>query len=504
MFDCRYDLLSDDFDLFVDRYFDVLDDFYLHYLLLDDRNPYLLHYFFDPLHLDNPIHDPLDDLRHLNYLLDYSWHYYYLLYDLLHLHHLWHLYQFLDDLVHWHPDLLYPFDYLRYLNDRFHDHFHRFLDGYILEDWLLDFDKLCYLHQLLDYLLYLDYLNNFPFLGDDLLDILNSCYNLLLDDWHLNLPLYFFDNLVDERNDLLHCLFYFFQPVLVNYLLFDHFHFLDDWHFYSHLHDLLDYLCHFFDLLDGLDYGDDFLHDSFDDLRHLFDVIDYLSCRFVVHRIHNFLYDLFDLNNHRLFNNPFYDLLYNLLNLFDLFFHLLDKIFLLHDDFHFLYLWHNVVDYLFYDDWLLHLDDLLSNHLHLHDFRHLYSLLDDFLDDARHFDDLLLYLLHLNDLLDYLVYVFDYLDRHVHDLLHLFDLGIFNDLFDYFLDGDDSWHFNDSLHYFLHYFWHFHDLMAHLEHLQNIINRSISNLLVDHLHHRFIDLRSHSCFLLHLLKFSQQ
>lgn len=142
MFDCRYDLLSDDFDLFVDWHFDVLDDFYLHYLLLDYRNPYLLHYLFDPLYLDYPIHDPLDDLRHLNYLLDDSWHYYYLFYDFLHLHHLWHLYQFFDDLVHGHPDLLYPFNYLRNLNDRLHDHFHRFLDGYVLEDRLLNFDEL--------------------------------------------------------------------------------------------------------------------------------------------------------------------------------------------------------------------------------------------------------------------------------------------------------------------------------------------------------------------------
>lgn len=232
-----------------------------------------------------------------------------------------------------------------------------------------------------------------------------------------------------------------------------------------------------------MDYGYDFFHDSFNYLRHLFDVIDYLSCRFVVDSIHDFLYYLFNLDNHRFFNNPLYYLLNNLLNLFNLFFNLLNNKFLLPDDLHFLYLWHNVVDYFFYDDWFLHLDDLLSNHLHLHDFRHLYSLLYDFLDDARHFNYLLFYLLHLNDLLDYLVYVFDYFNRHVHDLLHLFDSGIFNYLFDYFLDGDDSWHFYDSLHYLLHYFWHFHDLMTYLEYLQNIINRRISNLFMDHLYH---------------------
>ena len=158
-----------------------------------------------------------------------------------------------------------------------------------------------------------------------------------------------------------------------------------------------------------------------------------------------------------------------------------------------------MVDYLFNDDRLLHLDDLLLHHLHLHDLGHLHSLLYDFLDKARHFHDLLLYLLHLNDLLNYLVHVFDDFYRHVDDLLHLFDLGILHDFLYYLLDGDDSRHFDDSLHYFFHYLWHLHDLMAHLECLQNIVNRRISNLLLDHLHHGLINLWIHACFFLDLL-----
>lgn len=90
--DGRHDLLSDDFDLFVNRHFDVFDDLDLHYLLLDDRNLHLLHYLFDLLHFHDPIHDLLDNLRHLNYLLDDPRHHYYLLYDLFHLHHLRNLY----------------------------------------------------------------------------------------------------------------------------------------------------------------------------------------------------------------------------------------------------------------------------------------------------------------------------------------------------------------------------------------------------------------------------
>ena len=90
------------------------------------------------------------------------------------------------------------------------------------------------------------------------------------------------------------------------------------------------------------------------------------------------------------------------------------------------------------------------------------------------------------------------------DFLHFFDLGIFHDLLYNFLDRNDSGHFDDPFHYFLHYLWHLDDLMAHLEHLQNIINRGISSLLIDHPDHRLVDLRTHTGFFLHLFELSQQ
>lgn len=304
---------------------------------------------------------------------------------------------------------------------------------------------------------------------------------------------------MDQRDDLLHRLLYFFQPVLVHDPLFNHLHLLHRWHLHTHLHDLFDNLLHFFDLLDGLNYGYYLFDDSLYDLRHLLDVIDHLSRRLIVDCIHQFLHDSLHLDNHRFFNNPLYDLLYNFLNLLDPFFNLLYNNSLLPYDLHLFYLWHRLVDYLFNDDRLLHLNDLLPHHLHLHHLRHFHPLFYYLLDKARHFHDLLLYLLHLHDLLYYLVHVFDCLDGHVHDLLHLLDFGILHDLLNYFLDGDDSWHFNYPLHYLLYYLWHLHDLLAHLERLQDIIDGRVSYFLVNHLHHGLVNLWIYACLFLYLL-----
>ena len=250
----------------------------------------------------------------------------------------------------------------------------------------MDFDKLCDLHQFLNYFFHLDNLDHFPFLGDDLLDILDSSHNPLLDDWHLHFPFHFLDNFVDQRDNLLDGLFYFFYPVLVNDPLFDYLDLFDGRHLHAHLHYLFHNFGDFLDLLHGLDDGDDLFHDSFDYLRHLLDMVDYLSRRLVAHCVYKLLYNLFDLDDHWLFDDPLYDFLYNFLNFFDLFLHFLDDNSLLPDDFHFLYFWDSVVDYLFYDDWLIDLNYLLSNHYHFHYLRYFYSLLHNFLDNARHFD----------------------------------------------------------------------------------------------------------------------
>lgn len=86
------DLLSDHLDLFINRHFDVLYDFYFHYLLLNYRNLHLPNNLLNLLHFHDSINNSLNYLRNFHYLFYDSRHDYYLFHDFLYLNDLWNFY----------------------------------------------------------------------------------------------------------------------------------------------------------------------------------------------------------------------------------------------------------------------------------------------------------------------------------------------------------------------------------------------------------------------------
>lgn len=114
-------------------HFLVLHDYLLHYYFhyfLDLLDDYVGHWDFYDLK-DGLFHDydTFDDLRDLDYLLDYSWHNHNLLYYPFNLHYSWHLNYLLHDFLY---DLfLDPYNFL------LHDNWDGMIDPHLLHYLLL-------------------------------------------------------------------------------------------------------------------------------------------------------------------------------------------------------------------------------------------------------------------------------------------------------------------------------------------------------------------------------
>jgi len=161
----------------------------------------------------------------------------------------------------------------------------------------------------------------------------------------------------------------------------------------------------------------------------------------------------------------------------------------------------NLLDY----DRSVYLYYFLSEDFNLYNFRHLDSSLDYLLNNLRYFHNPLLHFFHLHNLLNYPIHVFDHFNRHMNDFLNLLYFGIRHHFLHYLLNWDNRRHLDYSLHNFLDYFGHLHNLLVDVEALQNILNiYAILSLLIDHGNYSFIDLRGIASLVFDLLELFQK
>lgn len=463
-------LFPNDLNLFVDRYLHILDHFNLHHTLLDDWHIHLFNNFNDLLYLYDSIHYFLNNLWHLHNFLHYSWYYNNLLYNFLYFHHLWHLYQFFNNFINWNTHFLDFLNNFGYFNYSFNYDFNRLFNCNILHDWFLNFHNFCHFNNLLYDLFNFNNLCSFVSFRDDFFHDLFDSHDLLLHDWHFDTAFHSFYNLVDEGHHFFNNSLHLLHSILVDNLLLNHLHLLYCRDLNSSFNNLFHDPRNFLDLFDCLDNWNNFFHDSFNNLRNVLHIVDYLPCRFIIHCIDQFLYDFLNLNDDRFLNNTLNDLLDDLFDFLDAFFHFLHYNSLVLDHLYFLDFRNRVVYNFLHDNWDFLLNDLLFNHLYFHDLWYLYSPFNNLFDDFRHFNNLLFNLLHLNNLFHNPVHVFDNFHWHMDYLFHLFYLCIFHNFLDNLLHRDNSGDFNNSLHHFFYYFRNLNNALIHLEYLEDIIN----------------------------------
>lgn len=484
-----YDLLHYSFDLIED----ILDDFYLNDLVLDDRHlDYLLH-LSDLLHFDDTINYLLDDLRHLHNLLNHSRHNHNLFHNLLNLNYLRDFHHLLDDLIDIDSDLFDTFNGAGYFNDLLNDDF----DGIglvdVVVDDLLHFDDLVDFDDLIDVLGHFDDLGDLHSFNHDLGDDLWHTDDLLLVEGHLHSAVNDLLHLPVDGDGLVDDLLDFLYPIAIDDLLLNDLDLLDSGHFHSHLDHLLNNPWDFHNPLYDLDDGDCLLDDDFNDLREFHHVVDYLAGIAVLDDFNWLLDDAIEGLDH------LHDLLYDLLVDDWHLDHLADDTFhsdnLFPDDLDFPNLGDGMVDDPFHEDWLLHLNYLLNYDLHFDDLGDLNDPFHHLLDDARHFHDLFSVVGYFHYFLDDVIDVLDDLHWDMNDLLYFLDAHHLNDLLHNPLNGDHLRDLHYSLNDLLHYLLHLDDLGHHAEDLQNIVDTDNSqDFLVDHADHSLIDVQNSTVF----------
>lgn len=436
------------FSDFLNSFFNLLDKVYnslhLDYLLLLN---YLLYDFLNDLHLryfHNLLNHNLDQLRNLNNLFDYSWHYHYFLNYLLNFHHFGNLNYFVYNLFNCYLDffqfLLNHWDLNDFINITV-DH----LDVFdILNDWLFHLNYHRLLHYLLLYALYRNDVRNMDSLHNDFGHFNGNPYYSVLDYRHFN-P--FFNNFYDFdhllHNNILHYLYFLWNNLFDNFFNVN----LNNLHFWN---DLLNYYRHFYPFghLDILSYDLFHWHNLFYVDRHFLYIFHHnqLSARRrdILFLYNNFLNNLLYLDN----LNPLNFLKHNLLNnQLNFFYHFSHSFF---EDGNFFY----DLNYLNFSDdvvhWLFHLDVIGVYHYFLHYFL-----------DLDYLWNLLLgihYNLGYSWDLDYLFFNSGHFHELFYDLVHYFD--------------DFHWFVNHFLNNFGILNWYLHNLLYlyHLGHLHNLFN----------------------------------
>ncbi len=337
-----------------------------------------------------------------------------------------------------------------------------------------------HLHQLFLNLLYFNDFDCFVSFRNCFFNIFDHFDNFLLNDGYFNLSLNLFDNLSDQRHNFLYGLFYLLDPVLVNYLFFNNLYLLYSGYFHPYFHNLLYNLRHFFDPLNYLDYWDYFFDYPLYDLRHLLNVIHNLLGSFIVHCVDQFLYDLFNLNNHWFLYYSLHYLLHNDLHFFYFFDCFLHHNSLLLDHLHLSDLGHSLIHHSLDDDWLFYLYNFFLDDLNFNYFGYLDPLLHYFLYDFGNFYNFLFDLIDLYYFLDDLIDILDDFHWHMNHLLYFLYLCLVYNLLNNFLHWHNYGHFNHSLHYFLNNLGHLHYFVVDLEYLQNVVDGHIIYLFMDH------------------------
>jgi hypothetical protein len=227
-----------------------------------------------------------------------------------------------------------------------------------------------------------------------------------LNNWYLHSVFNDLDDLLSKGHNLLNYALHFLHTILVHNLLFDHLHLLHGGYLYSHLHDFLNNLWHFFDPFDCLNDGNNLFNDSFDNLGHMLNIVNYFSGWLVGNGVNYLLDNPLNLDNDWFLDNSLHYLFDYLLNLLDSFLHLLDHNSLLPNHLHLSDLGNWMINNLFDDHRLFFLDDLLFDDLDLNDLGDLHPSFDDLLNYLGNFNHFFFDFFNLYYLLNYSVNIF--------------------------------------------------------------------------------------------------
>ena len=256
------DLFHDSVNLVVNipNHFD-LDYLFLNYWHLN----YLLH-LHNSLHFHDPVHNPLNDLRDLDYLLNDSRHNNDLLDNLFNLYDLGDFNHLFDNLVDVDSHFLYPFDGSWNLDDLFYDYLDRIVLSNVDIDWFFNLDYVVHLHNLVNVFNHLHNSRNLHPLHADLSDNLRNPQDLLLIERHLHSTVNDLLHLFHHCHNVVHYSLDLFYSVPVDNLLLDHLHLLDSWHLDFYFHQLWHNLYDLNDLFDCLNDWDEPLYVDLNDL----------------------------------------------------------------------------------------------------------------------------------------------------------------------------------------------------------------------------------------------
>lgn len=233
--------------------------------------------------------------------------------------------------------------------------------------------------------------------GDDWLlnyELFDHWY--FLDDWDLNVLfdlsghfLYHFDQLS------LHLLHLFYH-LLNHQLLSNDLHLLDLSYHIVHLLNYLNFLDYFFDLFLCLHNRNDLFNNTIHNLVLGFNMIFYFSGASILYNWNNLFNYLFNLDHLWHFYN-FFNYLFDEDRHFDnLLYHFLDRHYFLNDDLYSFYFSLNVIYDSIHLHWNFYFHYLFPHHLDFHDLRHYLLKLDDLFNDGGNLHDCLHFLLVWN------------------------------------------------------------------------------------------------------------
>ncbi len=511
----RHDFLLNSFEFnnLVNDLFHNSIDFDVHILLhdnflntvLDDRNLNYPFNFLDPL-LNNDLRNhPLYYLNHFDDFLHNSRHHDNFFHDFFDFNDLRNFDHFLYDLLH--RDLHF-FDTVD-MSENFNDLFFDILDGLgnldVMVNNLFHFNSLRFADN--DGISDFHYHRHLSFndLDNRLFNNLCNLDDSLVDDWNFNYSLDLSGNFLDSFNYLSHYLFNLFDPVHKHDLLHNYLNGIGLLDSVGNLYNLLDHLRNFHYSFFPLNYHHRLFNNSIHNNVSNFDVVLNLLGSDDVHFLHDFLDNLFHLDNFRDFDH----FLYNFLNVdrnFDYFFNNFlnwDYFFLVDDDLLDFSL--DVVNDLSHSHRLFNFNNFLHNPFNFNDLGDFPDNLDDSVLNSGYFDCLLDDLLHLNHFVLNSGHDDRHLDGNRNVLYDFSNLLNFDNLLDDSFNNDDLGHFNDAVNDLFNDLFNFNDLRDNSEDLKNVVNIDNSHyLLIYHADDALVDFQSHSSLSSYFFQFLKE
>lgn len=461
--------------------------------------------FSDDLHYNLFFHYFFHYLRNLDNLFDYTRHHNNLLYNLLNLDYFWYFDHLLDDLFNEHSHLLYSIHDTRDFHNLLFDVSVRLWHLDVLVDNFLNFYNFGFFYDkwVSDGYLFDDRICD-SFNDGDVNDLLNNLEDFM-NYWNLNNSFNFNKNFFRNFNNLCFYNLNFFNSFLNNDFLNNNL-FLNNFLCKDlNLNYFLNNLRHFHDLLDNFLDIYWLLYNSFYDLMLNFNVVHDFPSISILHHWNYLFHDLFNLDYLWNFDFHLNNFLHDNLHFDDSFDYLFDWDNLLPCYLNLFVLFFDVVDHSFHLDDVVNFNNPISEAFNLDYCWLLDNSVDNFLNDGWNFHNFLDGILNSDGLVNNSIIHDRNFERNVDNPINLDVFLNLHNFFNYLFDSDHLRYFNNFFHNFLDNLFHFYNFWDNSEDLQNVIDIDYSHdLLFYHSHDAFVHLRNHSTLYLHFFELLEE